>query len=229
MKKEVAKKIVRGITDKIECNTVDIDDWAEFWGFTREEYEDFLDMAIKALDQQPCEDCISREELINEMKLGYFGKDLQEVKNDPCVVDAMIDWAIRAVKRQPSVTQQPCEEENPMCTECRYYDHEKHHCPRFCRVIENTVAEITSEQTRWIPISDKPQEGTYLITGQYGKYRYVDISTFDGEDATDIMSWDSYSDEYKMNKREHKVIAYMPLPEPYKAESEGEDDSKEVD
>ena len=51
MTKEVAKKIVRGITDKIECNTVDIDDWAEFWGFTREEYEEFLDVAIKALEQ----------------------------------------------------------------------------------------------------------------------------------------------------------------------------------
>lgn len=55
MTKEVAEKIVRGITDKIECNTADIDDWAEFWGFTREEYEEFLDMAIKALEQQPCE------------------------------------------------------------------------------------------------------------------------------------------------------------------------------
>ena len=52
MKKEVAEKIVKGITDKIECNTADIDDWAEFWGFTREEYEEFLDMAVKALDQQ---------------------------------------------------------------------------------------------------------------------------------------------------------------------------------
>lgn len=51
MTKEVAKKIVRGITDKIECNTIDIDDWAEFWGFTREEYEEFLDMAIKSLEQ----------------------------------------------------------------------------------------------------------------------------------------------------------------------------------
>lgn len=50
MTNEVAEKIVRGITDKIECNTVDIDDWAEFWGFTREEYEEFLDMAIKALE-----------------------------------------------------------------------------------------------------------------------------------------------------------------------------------
>ena len=29
MKKEVAEKIVKGITDKIECNTADIDDWAE--------------------------------------------------------------------------------------------------------------------------------------------------------------------------------------------------------
>ena len=53
MTRKVAEKIVRGITDKIECNTVDIDDWAEFWGFTREEYEEFLDMRIKALEQEP--------------------------------------------------------------------------------------------------------------------------------------------------------------------------------
>ena len=50
---ETAQKIVKGITDKIECNTADIDDWAEFWGFTREEYEEFLDMAVKALDERP--------------------------------------------------------------------------------------------------------------------------------------------------------------------------------
>lgn len=55
-------------------------------------------------EQQSCEDAISREELINELKLGYFNKDLQEGKNDPCVIDAMIDWAIRTVKRLPPVT-----------------------------------------------------------------------------------------------------------------------------
>ena len=53
MTREVAEKIVRGITDKIECNTADIDDWAEFWGFTREEYEEFLDMAIKSPEIPP--------------------------------------------------------------------------------------------------------------------------------------------------------------------------------
>lgn len=51
MTKEIAEKIAKGITDKIECNTADIDDWAEFWGFTREDYEEFLDMAIKASKQ----------------------------------------------------------------------------------------------------------------------------------------------------------------------------------
>lgn len=79
------------------------------------------------------------------------------------------------------------------------------------------------EQTKWIPTSEKPTEGKYLITGAYGKNRYVDIATFDGEDATDTYAWDSYSDEYKVNRREHKVIAYMPLPEPYNAESEDEE------
>ena len=63
MTREVAEKIARGIIDKIECNTADIDDWAEFWGFTREEYEEFLDMAIKALEQEPFinKPCVSSE------------------------------------------------------------------------------------------------------------------------------------------------------------------------
>ena len=172
--------------------------------------EQALNMAIKVLERQPCEDCISREAVIEWLK----DKDFIKMKNQE-------ENARRELAFLSSAMPKPCEEENPNCTECRHYDKEKHHCPRFCRVIENTVAEITSEQTRWIPISEKPQKGTYLITGKYGKYRYVDISTFDGEDATDIMSWDSYSDEYKMNKREHKVIAYMALPEPYK-ESDSE-------
>lgn len=49
MTKKVAKSIVRGITDKIEANTTDIDDWAKFWGFTRDDYEEFLEMPIKLL------------------------------------------------------------------------------------------------------------------------------------------------------------------------------------
>jgi predicted DNA-binding protein YlxM (UPF0122 family) len=61
MTKEVAKKIAKGIADKIECNTSDIDDWAKFWGFTQEDYEEFLDMAVKASEQTDTFDNIKTE------------------------------------------------------------------------------------------------------------------------------------------------------------------------
>jgi hypothetical protein len=67
MTKEKFENIVRGITDKIESTTVDIDDWAEFWGFTREDYEEFLEMPIKSLEQEPCEDAVSREAVLKEI------------------------------------------------------------------------------------------------------------------------------------------------------------------
>lgn len=86
------------------------------------------------------------------------------------------------------------------------------------RIIEDMPS--VTPKAEWIPISEKPTEGKYLVTGQYRKIRYVDIATFDGEDAEDTYSWDSYSDEYKIERRKHKVVAYMPLPQPYKEESE---------
>lgn len=63
-----------------------------------------IDRAIQALEQQSCKDCVNRDALINELKCGYWDKNLQSAKNDPCIVDAMIDWSIRTVKSQPSVT-----------------------------------------------------------------------------------------------------------------------------
>lgn len=78
MTREKAEKIVKGITDKIECNTVDIDEWAEFWGFTREEYEEFLDNAIKASEQLKSEsDEIKRVLCLNAVESGMC-------KNNEC-------------------------------------------------------------------------------------------------------------------------------------------------
>lgn len=62
---------------------------------------------LEWLEQQSSEDCISRRDAINELKLAYFNKDLQSAKDDPCIVDAMTDWAIRTIKNLPSVTPQP--------------------------------------------------------------------------------------------------------------------------
>ena len=105
------------------------------------------DRIIKALEQEPSEDAISRDAV---EKITWEEPNYDDVLN---VLTEVRD----KVRALPSVTPpKPCEEENPNCTECRYYDKEKHYCPRFCKVIENTMAEITSEQTRpqgkWIDI-----------------------------------------------------------------------------
>lgn len=100
--------------------------------------------AIELVESQPCEDCVNRDALINELKCGYWDKNLQSAKNDPCIVDAMIDWSIRTVKSQPSVTPQPNTgewrhyERTITCSECdtEFYDDIMEYCgddvPRFC-------------------------------------------------------------------------------------------------
>lgn len=64
----------------------------------------------------------------------------------------------------------------------------------------------------WTPTSEEmPPEGTYIITGKYGKNRYIDIADYND-------GWNSYSDEYKIHPEMHEVIAWMELPEVYKGD-----------
>ena len=46
-------------------------------------------------------DLISRKALVTKLSKGYWDRELQQAKNDPCVIDAMIDWAIRIVNEMP--------------------------------------------------------------------------------------------------------------------------------
>ena len=43
-------------------------------------------------------DLISRQAAIDTLKKAYWDKDIQFAKDDPCIVDAMTDWAIRQIK-----------------------------------------------------------------------------------------------------------------------------------
>lgn len=38
------------------------------------------------------------------------------------------------------------DEEFSSCYECKDYDHEKHYCPRFCKVIRETLKERSSHE-----------------------------------------------------------------------------------
>ena len=48
------------------------------------------------------DDTISRRAAIDALRVAYWDYDIQSVKDDPCVVDAMTDWAIRQIKALPS-------------------------------------------------------------------------------------------------------------------------------
>ena len=76
----------------------------------------------------------------------------------------------------------------------------------------------------WIPVSERlPEEETdVLVTRLFLSDRqlkknsiYVEVASRIGDE------WFSYSDEYKIGRHLHKVIAWMPLPKPYK---DGEQD-----
>ena len=41
------------------------------------------------------------------------------------------------------------------CGECEAYNKEKHHCPKFCKVIKEAVKELEENHNDWIPCSDR--------------------------------------------------------------------------
>ena len=48
------------------------------------------------------DDSISRQAAIDALKVAYWDNDIQSAKDDPCIVDAMTDWATRQLKALPS-------------------------------------------------------------------------------------------------------------------------------
>lgn len=84
---QLAKEVAEKALDEITYEGKTIREWVEI-----------------IAKQQPCKNYIDKEALIEELKLGFLINESQEAKNDPCIIDKMIDWAIRTVKRQPSVT-----------------------------------------------------------------------------------------------------------------------------
>ena len=80
------------------------------------------------------------------------------------------------------------------------------------------MAIRTLEQDRWIPVEEKlPKKGEkvlatweYITTG----HRYIELTTRYGERNKYEFVGDT--DEFKLNRKDHKVIAWKALPEIYK-------------
>ena len=125
-----------------------------------------LDMAIKALDQEPCEDAISRKSMLDYLK--YLHGEMPEEE---------------FVKALPSVTPARKKEEWISCDE---------KLPK-----PNELADNVRKY--------------YLIQDEYGDMHVASYLR---------NGWISIDSFYTL---EDEVIAWMPLPEPYKAEMESEE------
>lgn len=113
---------------------------------------------------------INRQAAINELKanrLLYCDETPESFSElsygDKCRVDE-IDNAIATLLNLPS--EEPEYKLDEWCMDCKEYDHKKHRCPRFNRVIRRTVDECTANQFVKILESLKDDDyDTYCHTG----------------------------------------------------------------
>ena len=75
-----------------------------------------------------------------------------------CVVDDAIE-----IVKQEAEKYEECYKD---CRDCEAYNKEKHHCPKFCKVIMEAVNEIEENHNGWIPCSERMPEEAFgcLVT-----------------------------------------------------------------
>ena len=92
-------------------------------------------------------------EKLEEEKMSYFltiantGDEKLDYAYEQ-VGDAL-DKAIEIIKQEAEQYEE-CYKD---CGECEAYEKEKHYCPKFCKVIKETVKEIEENHNDWIPCS----------------------------------------------------------------------------
>lgn len=170
---------------------------------TKDEIEECFKMAIEALEQQPCEDCISRQAAIDAIQR-------LNIPEDMCVFEIIshIDVAI--------VTLPPVQ---PQYTDAEIQKMQDLEFAEIQKVYEIGKDEGSSENpNKWIPVETAlPEVGSeVLVCFDFKGKRSVYISHFFGDGK-----FHGLDDEYLTSegRKYRKAVAWMPLPEPYKIES----------
>ena len=129
---------------------------------------------------------------------------------DSCRADHYLEARLLAIDDVIEIVKQEAadyEECYKDCGDCEAYNKEKHHCPKFCKVIKETVKEIEENHNGWISCSERlPEEsGEYLTWVKYDGDRFIAIDEIDCDGI--IKEWNCSTD--------YKIIAWQPLPQPY--------------
>ena len=105
------------------------------------------------------------------------------------------------------------------CTDCPLYDKDRYRCPRFNKVIPETLRELQLAQSeqRWIPVSERvPEDYVDVLVWfeyfRYGNYNRMYATHGIGNYSKEYNSW---AINHETGWKDLHVFAWMPLPEPY--------------
>ena len=164
---------------------------------------------IKALEQEPCEDCVSREKVWYMITGGkYSDEDYEQ----------FIDRLVNELSKMPSVT--------PQVDYKAQYERLSQKAEivisqlRADRDRLMSLVSVTPQEAKWIPVSERlPTKEEYIANN--GLFIVSDGNRTYAE-YFDVYSSMKYFGEPAMNgfRVDRCVTAWMPVPEPYKAESE---------
>lgn len=119
---------------------------------------------------------------------------------------AITNEAIEIVKQEAEQYEE-CYKD---CGECEAYNKEKHHCPKFCKVIKETVKEIEENHNDWISCSERlPKYGEVVMCSCTNSGITISCITHKGVKPSKSVRFG-----------QHSVIAWQPLPQPYQSKRE---------
>ena len=102
------------------------------------------------------------------------------------------------------------------CGDCEAYNKEKYHCPKFCKVIKETVKEIEENNNGWISCSERlPEEHKlYDITFKNSAGIHSDSAIYNPY----LKRWLWDADETELV--ENEILAWAEKREPYQTKGE---------
>lgn len=165
---------------------------------TGEYAQKWLDEAINALKQEPCEDKIIDNHYWKGFHNGIRTEKFRESKREPCE---------DAVSRAEVIDELNRLGRNAFKDDTDY--------DRFFAFLDNLLPATPTQ--RWISVSERlpKNNGVYLVTIVF------DIDETESERDVTKAYFCSPSKKWQYFSN-NEVIAWMPLPEPYKAEMRGE-------
>ena len=146
------------------------------------------------------------EKLEEELKLADEEK-LRCTRENPLQFDSAKGYA-NGVANAIEIIKQEAEQYEECYKdygECEAYNKEKHHCPKFCKVIKETVKEIEENNNGWISCSERlPKYGEVVMCSCTNGGITISCITHRGEKQSKIVRFG-----------QHSVIAWQPLPKPF--------------